>query len=115
MELMKTRTDGLVVQDAVVVAVGRRIASLREEQSITVRQLSKRTELRTTYLTALESGTFSPNTRTLRLIASALGVRPIDLLNHDPNHDAGAIVEMMRRDPDLAKVVRDYAHNRVVN
>jgi len=43
-------------------------------------------------------------TKTLQAIAKALGVAPLDLLNHDPeNDDMGQIVEMMRKQPDCVR------------
>lgn len=55
---------------------------------------------------AIELGQLSATTKTLLAIAKGLGVAPMDLLNHDPeNDDMAYIVERMRRDPDVRRMV----------
>ncbi len=108
-------TEKSATHDPLVGKVAKRIQALREERAFTRAELSKRAGLSTAYLTALELGTFAPNTNTLGSIAVALNVNLCDLLNHDPNDDAGAIIEMMRRRPDLVPEIRHRIQRLVVN
>jgi hypothetical protein len=46
------------------------------------------------------------NINTLRAIAKALGVTPLDLLNHDTeNDDIGHLAELMRKRPDYVRKI----------
>jgi hypothetical protein len=58
------------------------------------------------HVMAIELGQVATNTKTLRAIAKALGVTPLDLLNHDAeNDDIGHIVELLRKHPDYIRQV----------
>lgn len=88
-------------EDSLVVRVGIRIRKLRMEQGLSLRNFGKQAGVHPFHVMAIELGQLAANTKTLRAIAKALGVAPLDLLNHDyENDDMGHIVEMMRKQPD---------------
>ena len=94
-------------EDSLVFRVGMRIRKLRMEQGVSLRDFGKRAGVHPFHVMAIELGQLAANTKTLRSIAKALGVAPLDLLNCDPeNDDMGQIVEMMRRDPDCVQKIR---------
>ena len=94
-------------EDSLVFRVGMRIRKLRMEQGVSLRDFGKRAGVHPFHVMAIELGQLAANTKTLRSIAKALGVAPLDLLNYDPeNDDIGHIVEMMRRDPDCVQKIR---------
>lgn len=87
--------------DSLVARVGIRIRKLRAARGISLRDFGKLAGVRPFHVMAVELGKLSANTTTLTAIAKALGVAPLDLLNHDPeNDDLGHIIEMMRKNPD---------------
>jgi transcriptional regulator with XRE-family HTH domain len=95
-------------EDSLVVRVGMRIRRLRMEQRISLRNFGKQAGVHPFHVMAIELGQLAANTKTLRCIANALGVAPLDLLNHDTeNDDMGHIVEVMRKQPDcVQKIMR---------
>jgi transcriptional regulator with XRE-family HTH domain len=94
-------------EDSLVFRVGMRIRKLRMEQKISLRNFGKRAGVHPFHVMAIELGQLAANTKTLRSIANALGVAPLDLLNHDPeNDDMGHIIEVMRKDPDCVQKIR---------
>ncbi len=95
-------------EDSLVFRVGMRIRKLRMEQGVSLRDFGKRAGVHPFHVMAIELGQLAANTKTLRSIAKALGVAPLDLLNCDPeNDDMGQIIELMRRDPDcVQKIMR---------
>jgi transcriptional regulator with XRE-family HTH domain len=94
-------------EDSLVVRVGIRIRKLRMEQKISLRNFGKRARVHPFHVMAVELGQVAANTKTLRSIANALGVAPLDLLNHDAeNDDIGHIVELMRTQPDSVQKIR---------
>jgi transcriptional regulator with XRE-family HTH domain len=94
-------------EDSLVFRVGMRIRKLRMEQKISLRNFGKRAGVHPFHVMAIELGQLAANTKTLRTIANALGVAPLDLLNHDPeNDDMGHIIEVMRKDPDCVQKIR---------
>jgi len=93
-------------EDSLVVRVGMRIRKLRTEQGVSLREFGKRAGVHPFHVSAIELGQFAATTKTLGAIAKALGVSPLDLLNHDPeNDDMGHIVELMRKQPDFAQKI----------
>ncbi len=103
-------------EDSLVVRVGIRIRKLRMEQGISLRDFGKKAGVHPFHVMAIELGRLAANTKTLRSIASALGVASLDLLNHDPeNDDIGHIVEMMRKQPDCVPKIRQKVRPLVEN
>ena len=71
-------------EDSLVVRVGMRIRKLRMEQGISLRNFGKQAGVHPFHVMAIELGQLATTTKTLQAIATALGVAPLDLLNHDP-------------------------------
>lgn len=93
-------------EDSLVVRVGMRIRKLRMEQGMSLRNFGKLAGVHPFHVMAIELGQLAANTKTLRSIANALGVAPLDLLNHDAeNDDMGHIVELMRKQPDCVQKI----------
>lgn len=81
------------------IRIGARIESLRIERGLSVRELAQMVKCAITTLSLMESGLSLMDVSTLLKIARALRVRPLDLLNHAPEHDdLGHIIERMRQD-----------------
>jgi transcriptional regulator with XRE-family HTH domain len=94
--------------DSLVVRVGMRIRKLRMEQRRSLRDFGKKAGVHPFHVMAIELGQLAANTKTLRAIANALGVAPLDLLNHDiENDDMGHIIELMRTQPDCVAKIRN--------
>ncbi len=103
-------------EDSLVVRVGMRIRKLRLEQHISIRDFGKKAGLNPFHVMAIELGQLAANTRTLRLIASALGVSSLDILNCDAeNDDLGYLIELMRTKPKAVQALKEYAESRVIN
>ncbi len=100
--------------EQLIIAVGQRIRQLRTERGHSLREFGKRSGVHPFYVMAIELGQLAANTRTLRAIANALDVRPVDLLNV-LNCDLEFIVEKLRTDPAAISTVREFATRRVVN
>jgi len=93
-------------EDSLVVRVGMRIRKLRMEQGVSLRDFGKRAGVHPFHVMAIELGQLAANTKTLRSIAGALGVAPMDLLNHDTDgDDLGHLVEMMRKQPESVRKI----------
>lgn len=93
-------------EDSLVVRVGMRIRKLRWEQGLSLRGIGKLAGLQPFHVMAIELGQVATNTRTLRFIANALGVAPVDLLNYETeNDDIGHLLELMRKQPDYVRTV----------
>jgi len=93
-------------EDSLVVHVGRRIRKLRTEQGRSLREFGKHACVHPFHVMGIELGQLATTTKTLQAIAKALGVSPVDLLNHDTeNDDIGHLVELMRKDPDNVQKV----------
>jgi transcriptional regulator with XRE-family HTH domain len=94
-------------ENSLVFRVGMRIRKLRIEQKISLRNFGKRAGVHPFHVMAIELGQLAANTKTLRSIAKALGVAPLDLLNHDPeNDDMGHIIELMRKNPEYVQKIK---------
>jgi len=93
-------------EDSLVVRVGIRIRKLRMEQGLSLRNFGKQAGVHPFHVMAIELGQLATTTKTLRAIAKALGVAPLDLLNHDAeNDDMGHIVELMRKQPECVQKI----------
>jgi len=93
-------------ENSLVVRVGIRIRKLRSEQGLSLRDFGKRAGVHPFHVMSIELGQLSANTKTLRSIAKALGVAPLDLLNHDiEGNDIGHLVEMMRKQPEAVRKI----------
>jgi transcriptional regulator with XRE-family HTH domain len=103
-------------EESLVVRVGMRIRKLRLEQGKSLRDFGKLAGVHPFHVMAIELGQLAANTKTLRAIATALGVAPLDLLNHDPeNDDMGHIVELMRKQQDCVEKIRNKVTPLVEN
>ena len=93
-------------EDSLVVRVGMRIRKLRLERGMSLRDFGKHAGVHPFHVMAIELGQLAANTKTLQAIAKALGVAPLDLLNHDPdNDDMGHLVELMRKQPECVQTI----------
>ena len=84
--------------------VGEEIKRRRMALGISQNQLAKRAGIAQATLSAIEKTTKVPNTETLKGIAIALGCTVAELLGEntaDPEDDAWAIRERLRRDPNF--------------
>jgi transcriptional regulator with XRE-family HTH domain len=98
--------------------VGQRIRALRTERGLSLREFGKQADVHPFHVMAIELGQIATNTETLRSIAIALDVAPMDLLNHnahEEDNDLGAILELMRTRPETIQTVREYATCRCIN
>lgn len=103
-------------EDSLVVRVGMRIRRLRREQGVSLRDFGKRAGVHPFHVMAIELGQLAANTKTLRLIASGLGVSPLDLLNHDTDgDDLGHLVELMRTQPESVRKIMTKVRPLVEN
>lgn len=103
-------------EDSLVVRVGMRIRKLRLEQGTSLRNFGKKAGVHPFHVMAIELGQFAANIKTLQAIAKALGVAPLDLLNHDPeNDDMGFVTESMRKQPDCIEKIRQKVKPLVEN
>lgn len=93
--------------DSLVARVGMRIRQLRQEQGVSLRDFGKRAGVHPFHVMAIELGQLAANTKTLLSIATALGVAPLDLLNHDTDgDDLGHLVELMRKQPESVRKIK---------
>ena len=93
--------------DSLVVRVGVRIRKLRMGQGLSLRHFGKHAGVHPFHVMAIELGQVAANAITLQSIACALGVAPLDLLNHGAeNDDMGHLVELMRKDPDYIQKIK---------
>jgi len=93
-----------------------RIRRLRIDRGMTLRDFGKQAGVHPLHVMAIELGQLATTTKTLRAIANALGVAPLDLLNHDTdNDDMGHIVELMRKQPDYVRKIMDKVRPLVEN
>jgi len=63
--------------------IGRRTKALRDEQGLTLEQLSERSNIAPASLSRIERGRTMPSLRTLTRLARGLGVKPVDLLGEE--------------------------------
>lgn len=92
--------------DSLVARVGVRIRKLRLEQDLSLREFGQRAGVHPFHVMAIELGQLATTAKTLRSIATALGVSPADLLNHGGDgEDLGQIAELLRKRPETIKTV----------
>lgn len=65
--------------------VGENVARIRRDRSLTQEALSERSGLSQQYISDLERGKRNPTVVTLYEIATALNVRPVDLISDQPS------------------------------
>jgi transcriptional regulator with XRE-family HTH domain len=93
-------------EDSLVARVGMRIRRLRKERGISLRDFGRLAGVHPFHVMAIELGQLAANTKTLRSIANALEVAPLDLLNHDTeSDDIGHLIEMMRKQPESVRKI----------
>lgn len=98
--------DRVVISDFIA-KVGARVRDLRFERGLSIRKLAKLAGCSADGVLQIELGRSAFTTKTLRKLATALGVEPVDILNCDAQaDDLGWVVEMMRREPGGVGVVR---------
>lgn len=94
-------------EDSLVFRVGMRIRKLRMERGTSLRALGEHAGVHPFHVMAIELGQIAANTKTLRSIAVALGVAPLDLLNCDTEgDDLGHLVELMRKHPEAVSKIK---------
>lgn len=94
-------------ENSLVFRVGMRIRKLRMERGASLRALGKRAGVHPFHIMAIELGQLAANTKTLRSIAVALDVAPLDLLNCDhEGNDLGHLVELMRKHPESVSKIK---------
>jgi transcriptional regulator with XRE-family HTH domain len=95
----------IVVSDFVA-KIGARIRFLRFERGLSVRKLAELAGCSAESIQQVELGRTAMTTRTMRKLARALHVQPIDILNHDTHtDDLGWFVETMRHDASVGRFV----------
>lgn len=73
---------------------------------MSLRDFGKHAGVHPFHVMAIELGQLATTTKTLQAIAKALGVAPLDLLNHDTEKDdLGHLVELMRKQPDCVQKI----------
>ncbi len=103
-------------EESLVIRVGMRIRKLRIERGMSLRDFGARAGVHPFHVMAVELGQLAATTTTLRAIAKALGVTPVDLLNWDAENDPiGHILEIMRKDPDCVRKIMRWVKPLVEN
>lgn len=82
---------------------------------MSLRDFGEKSRLHPFHVLAIEQGQLAANTKTLRAIAATLEVSPADLLNYDTENDLGFLSELMRKEPDMVKKIRERIEFLVVN
>jgi transcriptional regulator with XRE-family HTH domain len=98
--------------DALALAIGQRIRTLREEQGITQEQLAFTSEMRSKgHLSSLEKGLVMPTVATLKAIADRLDVLVADVVNDPEAGDRAKLIELTRSLPSgvVRRLVRELS------
>ena len=98
--------------DALALAIGRRIRTLRKEQAITQEQLAFTSEMRSKgHLSSLEKGLVMPTVATLKAIADRLDVLVADVVNDPEAGDRAKLIELTRSLPPgvVRRLVRELS------
>ncbi len=98
--------------DALALAVGQRIRTLREEAGITQEQLAFTSEMHSKgHLSSLEAGLVMPTVATLKAVADRLEVLVADLVNDPQDGDRAKLLELTRGLPSgvLRKLVKELS------
>lgn len=97
---------GRIVISDFVGQIGARVRCLRFERGLSLRTLAELAECSPDGLMQIELGRAAMTIGTMRKLARALDVQPLDILNHDPHTmDLGWFLETMRHNPDLVRFV----------
>ncbi len=84
--------------DALAVAVGKRVRELRHEEGLTLEQLADTSEIGSKgHVSNIEHGLVRPNIHTLKRLADALNVLPLDLLTFPHKSIRERLVDLTRR------------------
>ncbi len=94
-------------------AFGSRLRELREEKSISLRELAKRIGVSGAFLSDIELGRRFPSTEILELIANEIGVPSDELKKYDFRDEAEAIKKMMFADPAAGMAFRTILRSGV--
>ncbi len=100
-----------MVRDRIVVSefvanVGVRVRFLRFERGLSQRELARRAGFSADNIVRFERGYTAMNALTMRKLARALDVQPLDILNYDTQtNDLGWFIETMRHDASITRLV----------
>ncbi len=87
-----------IAPDALAVAVGKRVRELRQEEGLTLEQLANTSEIGSKgHVSNIERGLVRPNIWTLKRLADALNVLPLDLLTFPHKSIRERLVDLSRR------------------
>ena len=78
--------------------LGQRIRALRHQAKLTQEAVALSANLNLGFVSQLESGQRLPSLTVLIAVASALHVKPYDLLAFDPNDARSVLLDALRRD-----------------
>jgi transcriptional regulator with XRE-family HTH domain len=96
----------ILVSD-LVAQIGARVRFLRFERGLSMRELAEMAGCSASCIMQFELGRTAMNTMTMRKLAQALDVLPLDILNLDTQtDDVGWFVETMRHDANVLSFVR---------
>jgi transcriptional regulator with XRE-family HTH domain len=84
--------------DKLAVAVGNRIRELRAEEGLTLEQLAQQSEIGSKgHVSNIERGLVRPNIWTIKRVADALNVLPLDLLTFPHKSVRERLVDVTRK------------------
>jgi len=84
--------------DKLAVAVGNRIRELRAEEGLTLEQLAQQSEIGSKgHVSNIERGLVRPNIWTIKRVADALNVLPLDLLTFPHKSIRERLVDVTRK------------------
>ena len=87
-----------IAPDALAVAVGKRVRELRQEEGLTLEQLANTSEIGSKgHVSNIERGLVRPNIYTLKRLADALRVLPLDLLTFPHKTVRERLVDLTRK------------------
>ena len=87
-----------IAPDALALAVGKRIRELRHEEGLTLEELADHSEIGSKgHVSNIERGLVRPNIYTLKRLADALDVLPLDLLTFPHRTVRERLVDLTRR------------------
>lgn len=98
--------------DAISLAVGERIRSLRLEKGMTIQELADESETGSKgHLSNIERGLVRPNIHTLKQVADGLGVKPHDLVCFPKKSVRERIVDLTRRltSAELTEILKEVS------
>jgi transcriptional regulator with XRE-family HTH domain len=98
-----------IAPDALALAVGKRVRELRHEEGLTLEQLADTSEIGSKgHVSNIERGLVRPNIHTLKRLADALNVLPLDLLTFPHKTIRERLVDLTRKitPKQVADVIR---------